>query len=144
MESDGDKLVRSAVAVDANAAPLPVSVRGLSFRYPESEHDVLQDIDIEIPAGTSLALVGATGAGKTTLAALVAGTGTPQTGSVHIGPADLAELDEAGARALVSILTQEAHVFAGPLAEDLRLAAPDATDDELMDALRTVGADTWV
>ncbi|NKE58358.1 ABC transporter ATP-binding protein [Lentzea sp. PSKA42] len=143
-ESDGDELVRSAVAVDQNAEPLPVSVRGLSFRYPESEHDVLRDIDLEIPAGTSLALVGATGAGKTTLAALVAGTGTPLTGSVHIGSADLAELDEAGARALVSILTQEAHVFAGPLAEDLRLAAPDATDDELMDALRTVGADTWV
>ena len=143
-ESDGDKLVRSAVAVDPNAEPLPVSVRGLSFRYPESEHDVLQDIDLEIPAGTSLALVGATGAGKTTLAALVAGTGTPLTGSVHIGPTDLATVDEAGARALVSILTQEAHVFAGPLAEDLRLAAPDATDEELMDALAVVGADTWV
>ncbi len=142
-ESDGD-LVRSAVAVDPDAAPLPVSVRGLSFRYPESEHDVLRDIDLEIPAGTSLALVGATGAGKTTLAALIAGTGTPLTGSVHIGPTDLAGVDEAGARALVSILTQEAHVFAGPLAEDLRLAAPDATDDELMDALRTVGADGWV
>lgn len=143
-ESDGDKLVRSAVAVDADAQPLPVSVKGLSFRYPESEHDVLRDIDIDIPAGGSLALVGATGAGKTTLAALVAGTGTPLTGSVHIGQSDLADLDEAGARALVSILTQEAHVFAGPLAEDLRLAAPDATDDELMDALRTVGADEWV
>ncbi|GGN08374.1 multidrug ABC transporter permease [Lentzea pudingi] len=143
-ESGGDELVRSAVAVDADARPLPVSVRGLSFRYPDSEHDVLRDVDLEIPAGTSLALVGATGAGKTTLAALVAGTGTPLTGSVRIGSHDLADLDEAGARALVSILTQEAHVFAGPLAEDLRLAAPDATDDELMDALRTVGADTWV
>jgi ATP-binding cassette subfamily C protein len=143
-ESDGDKLVRSAAAVDRDAEPLPVSVRGLSFRYPESDHVVLQDVDLEIPAGTSLALVGATGAGKTTLAALVAGTGTPLTGSVHIGPTDLAGVDEAGARALVSILTQEAHVFAGPLAEDLRLAAPEASDDELMDALRTVGAATWV
>lgn len=143
-ESGGDELVRSAVAVDADARPLPVSVRGLSFRYPDSEHDVLRDVDLEIPAGTSLALVGATGAGKTTLAALVAGTGTPLTGSVRIGTSDLAELDEAGARALVSILTQEAHVFAGPLAEDLRLAAPHATDDELMQALRTVGADEWV
>ncbi|MEU7474902.1 ABC transporter ATP-binding protein [Lentzea sp. NPDC042327] len=143
-ESDGDQLVRSAVAVDANARPLPVSVRGLSFRYPESDHVVLRDVDLEIPAGTSLALVGATGAGKTTLAALVAGTGTPLTGSVHIGGTDLADVDEAGARALVSILTQEAHVFAGPLAEDLRLAAPDATDDELMAALRTVGAAGWV
>ncbi|WP_053737150.1 ABC transporter ATP-binding protein [Nocardia sp. NRRL S-836] len=143
-ESDGDQLVRSAAAVDVNAAPLPVSVHGLSFAYPESDHLVLRDVDLEIPAGTSLALVGATGAGKTTLAALVAGTGTPLTGSVHIGPTDLADVDEAGARALVSILTQEAHVFAGPLAEDLRLAAPEASDDELMAALRTVGAASWV
>ncbi|SDF79289.1 ATP-binding cassette, subfamily C [Lentzea fradiae] len=143
-ESDGEELVRSAVAADADAEPLPVSVRGLSFRYPDSGHDVLRDVDLEIPAGTSLALVGATGAGKTTLAALVAGTGTPRTGSVHIGRTNLADVDEAGARTMVSILTQEAHVFAGPLAEDLRLAAPDATDDELMEALRTVGAAEWV
>ncbi|MYS78604.1 ABC transporter ATP-binding protein, partial [Streptomyces sp. SID5926] len=81
---------------------------------------------------------------KTTLAALVAGIGTPQAGSVRVGPADLAELDEAGARALVSILTQETHVFSGPLADDLRLAAPEATDAELLDALRTVGAGQWV
>lgn len=78
--------------------------------------------------------MGATGAGKSTLAALVAGIGTPQAGSVRVGPADLAELDEAGARALVSILTQETHVFSGPLADDLRLAAPEATDAELLDA----------
>jgi ATP-binding cassette subfamily C protein len=143
-ESDGDRLVRSAAVADVDARPYPVAVRGLSFRYPDSEHDVLRDIDLEIPAGSSLALVGATGAGKTTLAALVAGIGTPLAGSVHIGSTDLANLDEAGARALVSILTQEAHVFAGPLADDLRLAAPDASDAELVDALRTVGADAWV
>ncbi|NUS02839.1 MAG: ABC transporter ATP-binding protein, partial [Nonomuraea sp.] len=105
---------------------------------------VLRDVDLVIPAGGSLALVGATGAGKSTLAALIAGIGTPQAGSVRIGSADLADLDEAGARALVSILTQETHVFSGSLADDLRLAAPDATDAELMDALRRVGADTWV
>ncbi|MEO6087489.1 MAG: ABC transporter ATP-binding protein [Umezawaea sp.] len=143
-ESDGDRLVRSAAVADVDARPLAVSVRGLSFRYPESEQDVLSDIDLEVPAGTSLALVGATGAGKTTLAALVAGIGTPLTGYVRIGSTNLAELDEAGARALVSILTQEAHVFAGPLADDLRLAAPDASDAELVEALRTVGADAWV
>lgn len=143
-ESDGDRLVRSAAVADVAERPYPVAVRGLAFRYPDSEHDVLRDIDLEIPAGGSLALVGATGAGKTTLAALVAGIGTPLAGSVRIGATDLADLDEAGARALVSILTQEAHVFAGTLADDLRLAAPDASDVELVDALRTVGADAWV
>ncbi|MFC6933254.1 ATP-binding cassette domain-containing protein [Actinomadura yumaensis] len=128
----------------AGAAAYPVTVERLTFSYPDAEDPVLRDIDLTIPAGGSLALVGATGAGKTTLAALIAGIGTPQSGTVRIGSTDLADLDEAGARALVSILTQETHVFSGPLADDLRLAAPDATDAELREALRTVGADAWV
>ncbi|RZS43123.1 ATP-binding cassette subfamily C protein [Herbihabitans rhizosphaerae] len=143
-ESDGDRLVRSAAVADLDAGAYPVVVRGLTFGYPDSEQPVLHEVDLEIPAGTSLALVGATGAGKTTLAALIAGIGTPQHGSVHIGQTDLVDLDEADARSLVSILTQEAHVFAGTLAEDLRLAAPKATDEELTEALRVVGAGGWV
>ncbi|MGC0414137.1 ABC-type multidrug transport system fused ATPase/permease subunit [Streptomyces sp. SAI-195] len=142
-EDAADRLVGDE-SVGAAAGPYPVTVRGLTFTYPGAEEPVLRDVDLTIPAGGSLALVGATGAGKTTLAALVAGIGTPQAGSVRVGQTDLAGLDEAGARALVSILTQETHVFSGPLADDLRLAAPGATDAELLDALRTVGAGQWV
>ncbi|MFE1237130.1 ABC transporter ATP-binding protein [Streptomyces tendae] len=141
-EDAADRLVGDA-SVGAAAGGYPVTVRGLTFTYPGGEEPVLRDVDLTIPAGGSLALVGATGAGKTTLAALVAGIGTPQAGSVRVGRTDLAALDEAGARALVSILTQETHVFSGTLADDLRLAAPQATDAELLDALRTVGADRW-
>ncbi|MFA7763438.1 ABC transporter ATP-binding protein [Streptomyces sp. NRRL S-448] len=147
LEEDAeDRLVGALAVAGAVDGPHPVAVEvaGLTFRYPDSEEPVVRDVDLTIPAGTSLALVGATGAGKSTLAALIAGIGTPQTGSVRIGSTDLAGLDEAGARALVSILTQETHVFSGPLAEDLRLAAPEATDAQLTDALRTVGADGWV
>ncbi|MFI0240522.1 ABC transporter ATP-binding protein [Streptomyces sp. NPDC016845] len=122
----------------------PVTVRGLTFTYPGAGEPVVRDVDLSIPAGGSLALVGATGAGKTTLAALIAGIGTPQAGSVRIGSTDLSGLEEARARRLVHVLTQETHVFSGPLADDLRLAAPEATDAELMDALRTVGAHQWV
>ncbi|RVX43837.1 ATP-binding cassette subfamily C protein [Nonomuraea polychroma] len=143
-EAAEDRLVGSAGAGSADVTPYPVTVKGLTFSYPDSEEPVLRDVDLTIPAGGSLALVGATGAGKTTLAALIAGIGAPQAGSVRIGSTDLADLDEAGARALVSILTQETHVFSGSLADDLRLAAPEATDAELMDALRTAGADGWV
>ncbi|MEU0112266.1 ABC transporter ATP-binding protein [Streptomyces bobili] len=143
-ESAQDRLVGDACVAPDGAASYPVTVRGLTYRYPGTEEPVLRDVDLTIPAGGSLALVGATGAGKTTLAALIAGIGTPQSGSVRIGPTDLVGLDEAGARALVSILTQETHVFSGPLADDLRLAAPDATDAELLDALRMVGAEGWV
>ncbi|MFI0352958.1 ABC transporter ATP-binding protein [Actinomadura sp. 9N407] len=143
-EAAEDRLVGDTAVAPAGAGAYPVTVEGLTFGYPDSEQPVLRDIDLTIPAGGSLALVGATGAGKTTLAALIAGLGTPQSGTVRIGSTDLAGLDEAGTRALVSILTQETHVFSGPLAADLRLAAPAATDAELMDALRTVGADDWV
>ncbi|MCG5212998.1 ABC transporter ATP-binding protein [Streptosporangium sp. KLBMP 9127] len=143
-EATEERLVGRVAVAAPDAEPYAVTVEGLTFSYPDSEQPVLRDVNLVIPASGSLALVGATGAGKTTLAALIAGIGTPQAGSVRIGSTDLAGLDEAGARALVSILTQETHVFSGPLAEDLRLAAPKATDAELMDALRTVGADTWV
>ncbi|MFE5239620.1 MULTISPECIES: ABC transporter ATP-binding protein [unclassified Streptomyces] len=142
-EAAEDRLVGDTSVARADTVHA-VEVEGLTFTYPGSDEPVLRDVSLTIPAGGSLALVGATGAGKSTLAALIAGIGTPQTGSVRIGPHELSELDEAGARALVSILTQETHVFSGPLADDLRLAAPRATDAELADALRTVGADGWV
>ncbi|MCQ4199517.1 ABC transporter ATP-binding protein/permease [Streptomyces coelicoflavus] len=143
-EDAEDRLVGDTSAGTAAAGAYPVTVRGLTFTYPGAEEPVLRDVDLTIPAGGSLALVGATGAGKTTLAALVAGIGNPQAGSVCVGPTDLSGLDEAGARALVHILAQETHVFSGPLADDLRLAAPEASDAELLDALRTVGAAGWV
>ncbi len=142
-EPSEERLVGDAPVATAAVAPCPVTVRDLTFTYPGTEDPVLRDVSLSIPAGGSLALVGATGAGKSTLAALIAGIGRPQAGSVRIGTHDLAGMDEAGARALVSILTQETHVFSGPLADDLRLAAPLASDDDLMDALRTVGAGEW-
>ncbi|WP_043619149.1 ABC transporter ATP-binding protein [Nonomuraea candida] len=141
--SAGARPVDGAAAGAVGGVAYPVTVEGLTFGYPGSERPVLIDVDLTIPAGGSLALVGATGAGKSTLAALIAGIGAPQAGTVRIGTTDLAGLDEAGARALVSILTQETHVFSGPLADDLRLAAPQAGDDELWEALRTVGAEEW-
>ncbi|MFI1224827.1 MULTISPECIES: ABC transporter ATP-binding protein [unclassified Streptomyces] len=142
-EPSEQRLVGDGSVATADIAPYPVTVEGLTFSYPGADEPVLREVSLSIPAGGSLALVGATGAGKSTLAALIAGIGRPQAGSVRIGTHDLADMDEAGARALVSILTQETHVFSGPLADDLRLAAPGASDEELMDALRTVGAGGW-
>ncbi|MCF3166883.1 MULTISPECIES: ABC transporter ATP-binding protein [Streptomyces] len=142
-EPSEERLVGDGSVAAPAAEPYPVTVRDLTFTYPGAEEPVLREVSLTIEAGGSLALVGATGAGKSTLAALIAGIGRPQAGSVRIGSHDLAGTDEAGARALVSILTQETHVFSGPLADDLRLAAPLASDDELWEALRTVGAGEW-
>ncbi|GGW36509.1 ABC transporter ATP-binding protein [Streptomyces xantholiticus] len=131
----------------ASDAPTPVDgsvkVSALSHAYVDG-HLVLSDVDLEVRCGERVALVGASGAGKTTLAKLVAGIHLPASGSVWLGGVDARELGRAGVRRAVTLISQEVHVFAGPLAEDLRLARPGATDEELRSALETVGALEWV
>jgi ATP-binding cassette subfamily C protein len=119
---------RPHAGTDAGDATIRVS--GVHHAYPDGP-EVLGGVDLVVPAGRRVALVGASGAGKTTLAKLVAGIHTPTRGSVRTG-------------GTVALVTQEVHVFAGPLADDLRLARADASDEELDAALERVGALTWV
>ncbi|MEH3154323.1 MAG: ABC transporter ATP-binding protein [Gordonia paraffinivorans] len=109
-------------------------------------HDraVLHDISLTMEPGTRTALVGSTGAGKTTLAAIVAGTLRPESGTVRIGGAAPADLPPDTAGRHVVTVTQEVHVFAGPLVDDLLLAAPDADREAVWRALDVVGAREWV
>jgi ATP-binding cassette, subfamily C, bacterial len=94
-------------------------------------HNVLTGIDLTLRPGERVALVGATGAGKTTLAKLIAGMHNPTTGQIRIGGVAVAALDPAAARAAVVLVTQEVHTFAGTLADDLRLARPGAAETDL-------------
>lgn len=108
----------------------------------DGAHEVVHGVDLRIAAGERVAFVGSTGAGKTTVAAIAAGSITPTSGEVLIGGVPVAQLDDL--RRHVAIVSQEVHVFAGPLVDDLRLAAPDCSGAEVSAALAVVGASEWV
>ncbi len=116
----------------------------MSFAYRTGGRSVVDDVDVRIAPGSSVALVGLTGAGKSTLAKLVAGIHDPVRGRVEIGGVGRGRIPTADAVRTCVLVSQETHVFSGTVADDLRLAAPDATDDELTAALAAVGADDWV
>ncbi|GGT12854.1 MULTISPECIES: ABC transporter ATP-binding protein [Streptomyces] len=119
-----------------------VKVTGLGHAYADGP-PVLSGVDLDVHSGERVALVGASGAGKTTLAKVVAGVHTPASGTISLGGVDVRELGPEGVRRAVTLISQEVHVFAGPLAEDLRLARPEASDAELRGALDAVGALEW-
>lgn len=129
-------------ATDAEPASAQVLLSGVGHSYRGSR-EVLRDIDIQIDDGERVALVGASGAGKSTLAGIAAGSLTPTAGTVTIGGVSLADLGDR-LRHHVVVISQEVHLFAGPLAADLRLARPDATIAEVLAALDVVGAGDWV
>jgi len=125
------------------AGPLPairgdVELRGVGFGY--GAEPVLHGIDLRIAAGETVALVGATGAGKSTLAKLIARFYDPDEGAVLIDGHDLRRVTQASLRSQLGIVPQEGFLFSGTVAENLRFARPEATDGELEDACRAVGA----
>ncbi|GLY75694.1 ABC transporter ATP-binding protein [Actinoallomurus iriomotensis] len=138
--ADATSTPADATATPGDSAGTPrgasVTARALGHAYVPGRA-VLSDVTFDVAAGERVALVGASGAGKTTLAKLIAGVHRPGTGSVLVG----GRPPVPGAH--VVLVTQEVHVFAGTLADDLRLAAPDATDAELCAALDRVGALGW-
>jgi ATP-binding cassette subfamily B protein len=119
-----------------------VRFEDVSFRYalPEAGHAedewTLRQIDLVIPAGTRTAVVGETGAGKTTLGYLAARLYEPQEGRVTIDGVDIREVSLASLAATVGVVSQETYLFHASVRENLRFARPDATDEEIEDAAR--------
>jgi ATP-binding cassette subfamily B protein len=124
-----------------NAVPLTdvrgdVSLRDVYFRYGEEAPWTLAQISADIPAGTTTALVGETGSGKTTLAYLVARLYEPQQGSVTIDGIDIRDTTLQSLAATVGLVSQETYLFHASIRENLRFACPEATDEEIEEAAR--------
>jgi ATP-binding cassette subfamily B protein len=134
--------------VDIVERPNPVQLRpaellgevrfeGLSFRYRDDDSWTLQDIDVVVPAGTRTAVVGETGAGKTTLGYLVARLYDPQQGRVTIDGVDVRDASLQSLARTVGVVSQETYLFHASVRENLRFACPEATDEQIEEAART-------
>jgi ABC-type multidrug transport system fused ATPase/permease subunit len=106
--------------------------------------DVLHGVSLDLRVGERLAMVGPSGAGKSTLGRLLAGIHPPREGSVELGGVELTDLDLDDLRGHVALVTQEHHVFVGTVEDNVRLARPTASSDEVREALDAVDALDWV
>lgn len=127
---------------------LPAARGRLTFTSTEFSYrtgrPVLPAFDLTIPAGQTLALVGATGAGKTTIAKLVARFYDPTGGVVALDGVDLRQLTEDDLRRAIVMVTQENFLFSGTVADNIRFGKPEATDEEVRTAAEAIGADTFI
>ncbi|MCF2131670.1 ABC transporter ATP-binding protein/permease [Strepomyces sp. STD 3.1] len=130
---------------DESAVPADdrIDVRGARYAY-ERGGEVLRGVDLTVRPGERLAVVGPSGAGKTTLSRLLAGVDAPTAGSVTVGGVPVVALGPERLRRQVVLVTQEHHVFLGTVRDNLLIAEPDAGDGELWAALTAVGAESWV
>ncbi len=115
-------------------------VDDVGFRYPATEAPVLSDVSITVADGERLALVGPTGAGKSTLAKLMARLYDPTEGTITFGGVDLRDATLASLRHRVVVVPQEGFLFGGTIADNVRIARFDATDDDVRDAFDAIGA----
>jgi len=130
--------IEAAAPADASMA-----LEGVSHAY-DAGHEVLHGVDLRIAPREHISLVGASGAGKTTVAKLLIGAIEPTEGHVCVGDVPATAIAPEALRRTVAMVSQETHVFAGTLADDLRLARPEASDAALRESLTAVGALGWV
>lgn len=140
---------KPSVPPPVTPVPLPagaggaVTFRGVTFHY-RKDKPILPTLDLHIPAGQTVALVGATGAGKSTIAKLVARFYDPVDGTVTLDGVDLRDVADTDLRRAVVMVTQENHLFSGTVADNIRFGRPDSTDDEVADAARAIGAHAFI
>ncbi|WP_410811888.1 ABC transporter ATP-binding protein [Micromonospora sp. 067-2] len=141
---------RPAVAEPARPVPLPrgaglgeVVFGAVSFGY-RADTPILAGLELTVPAGQTVALIGPTGAGKSTVAKLVARFHDPDSGAVRLDGIDLREVGNADLRRAVVLVTQENHLFSGTVAENIRFGRPGADDAAVQAAARAIGAHEFI
>jgi ATP-binding cassette, subfamily C, bacterial CydC len=138
-------------AIEDPALPLPlplepfaVALEGVRARYAPGERPVLEGFDLRLEPGRRVALVGPSGAGKTTVANLLVRFLDPESGRVTLGGRDVRDYRQEDVRGAVAVAGQDSHLFSTSIRENVRLARPDASDAELEDALRRARILDWV
>ena len=121
-----------------------ISVRHVQFIYEGQENATLQDVSFEIKAGERVAVLGRIGSGKTTILRLIAGLYKPQQGIVMIDNADVRQIRPDDLRRNLSIVFQNPTLFSGTIRENLLMGAPDASDADLLDAVRSSGSEEFI
>jgi ABC-type multidrug transport system fused ATPase/permease subunit len=132
-----------------DAPPLPagggaVELRDVTVRYAGANHDSLHGVSIQVAAGRTVALVGATGSGKTSLVALLSRLYDPDQGNVLIDGADVSEVDLHSLRGAVSVVDDDPFLFSATVAENIAYARPEATREEIEDAARRAQAHDFI
>ncbi len=130
-------------AVDLPAIAGHVRFEGVRFSYGRGE-EVVHGLDLDVPAGTTVALVGHTGAGKSTIAKLLARFYEPTAGRITIDDFDLDEVTQRSLRGQLGVVPQEGFLFAGTVAENIAFGRPDADADEIVRAAQVVGAHDFI
>jgi ABC-type multidrug transport system fused ATPase/permease subunit len=121
-----------------------VALERVSFSYPSREGAVLDEFSLELSPGEAVALVGESGAGKSTVAALLLGLLSPTSGRITVGDADLSKCELDAWRRLVAWVPQHPTLFRGTVADNIRLGDRDATDESVAQAARLAGADELI
>jgi len=137
-----------AVATGKGPAPdpahEPIVFESVSFAYPLRDGDVLTEVDFELRPGETVALVGASGAGKSTVVSLLLGFAHPHGGRILVGDVDLADVDPAAWRRRIAYVPQRPTLFHGTVADNIRLGNPGADDDGVRRATELAGAHDFV
>ena len=129
---------------NGGASGLAITFRDVSYTYPGRIEPAVRALDLEIPAGRLTALVGASGAGKSTIASLLLRFIEPDSGRIEVGDTDLDAIAASAWRAQVAWVPQLPHLFHGSVADNIRLARPGATDAAVQAAAREAGADDFI